>query len=424
MSARHAAGTTAVPLRAMLVANAISSLGNQFSNIAIPWFVLETTGSAGKTGLVAAAGLIPLIVAGALGGGIVERVGYRRMAVASDLASGLTVAAIPALYLADWLPFGVLLALVFLGALLDAPGMTARQSLYPDLAALSGMSLERANSLWMIARRVAAMFGAPLAGAAIAVIGADGALLVNAASFGISAVILLAGIPALAAATRERRERYLDELLVGLRFVRGDRLLVWMIVMSALGSLLAEPLYAVVLPVYARDVLGSALDLGLMYSALGAGSIVGAVIYAVRGYRLPRRLVYVGGFTVRALTFWVLVAVPPLWLVAGSIVINAVALEPANPLSMTVLQERIPEQMRGRVFGLISAISLAAMPAGMVMYGLLLEQVGLQTTLLLMAAANCVVVAAMWLVPAFHQMHLSVPAVLGGGPVPAYEEAA
>jgi len=414
----------ATPLRAMLTANAISNLGNQFSNIAIPWFVLATTGSAGKMGLVAAAGLIPLIVSGALAGGLVERVGYRRMAVVSDLASGLAVAAIPALYLAGWLPFGLLLALVFLGALLDAPGMTARQSLYPDLAALAGMSLERANSLWMIARRVAAVFGAPLAGAAIAVIGAEGALLVNAASFAISAAIILAGIPALTAVRHERREHYLDELAAGLRFVRSDRLLVWMIVMSVLGGLLAEPLYAVVLPVYARDVFGSALDLGLMYSALGAGSIVGAVLYAFRGYRLPRRLVYVGGFTVRALTFWVLVAIPPLWLVAGSVIVNAVALEPANPLSMTVMQERIPEQMRGRVFGLIAAISLAAMPAGMVIYGLLLEQIGLRATLVALAAANCAVVGAMWLVPAFHRMYMPAEGALDARLALALKEAA
>ncbi len=414
----------ATPLRAMLTANAISNLGNQFSNIAIPWFVLATTGSAGKMGLVAAAGLIPLIVSGALAGGLVERVGYRRMAVVSDLASGLAVAAIPALYLAGWLPFGLLLALVFLGALLDAPGMTARQSLYPDLAALAGMSLERANSLWMIARRVAAVFGAPLAGAAIAVIGAEGALLVNAASFAISAAIILAGIPALTAVRHERREHYLDELAAGLRFVRSDRLLVWMIVMSVLGGLLAEPLYAVVLPVYARDVFGSALDLGLMYSALGAGSIVGAVLYAFRGYRLPRRLLYVGGFTVRALTFWVLVAIPPLWLVAGSVIVNAVALEPANPLSMTVMQERIPEQMRGRVFGLIAAISLAAMPAGMVIYGLLLEQIGLRATLVALAAANCAVVGAMWLVPAFHRMYMPAEGALDARLALALKEAA
>ena len=75
------------PLRSMLAANLISQLGNQFSNIAIPWFVLETTGSAGKMGLVAAVGLIPLIIMGAVAGGMVERVGYRRMAIISDLAS-------------------------------------------------------------------------------------------------------------------------------------------------------------------------------------------------------------------------------------------------------------------------------------------------------------------------------------------------
>ena len=410
------------PLRAMLAANLISQLGNQFSNIAIPWFVLETTGSAGKMGLVAAVGLIPLIIMGAVAGGMVERVGYRRMAIISDLASAGSVALIPLLYLAGSLPFWLLLVLVFAGAVLDAPGMTSRTSLYPDLATLAGMPLERANSFWMIAGRIAGMFGAPLAGATMVFIGPEGALIVNAVSFVVSAAILSAGLPLLRTERVVERGRYFAEIAEGMRFIRSDRLVLWMIVTAVTGSLLAEPLYAVVLPVYARDVLGSALDLGFLYSALGAGSIVGAAIYAVRGHQFPRRLVYVGGFTVRALTFWVLVAIPPLWLAVGAILINAVALEPANPLAMTVMQERIPEYMRGRVFGLIAATSLATKPIGLVMYGLLLERAGLQTSLLVMAIANCVVVGALWFVPTFHKMHAPLAGITQ--PAVAWKEAA
>ncbi|MCO5175932.1 MAG: MFS transporter [Thermomicrobiales bacterium] len=415
-------GSSALPLRAMLVANLISHLGNQFSNIAIPWFVLETTGSAGKMGIVAATGLLPLIISGAFAGGMVERIGYRRMAIMSDLASAGSVALIPLFYLIGSLPFWLLLVLVFAGALLDAPGATARTSLYPDLAARAGMTLERANSLWAIVRRIAAMFGAPLAGAALAFIGPEGALFVNAGSFVISATILTVGLPFLRAAHLSERGSYLTEIAEGLRFIRGDRLVLGMIAMSTLGSLLAEPLYVVVLPVYARDVLGSALDLGVLYSALGGGSIVGALIYAARGHRLPRRLVYVGGFTVRALTFWLLVLIPPLWIVAGAIVVNATALEPANPLSMTIMQERIPEQMRGRVFGLIGAVSMTTSPIGMLMYGLLLERMGLQTTLLFMAVSNCLVVSLFWFIPVFRQMQ--TPARMPGRPALALEEVA
>ena len=63
--------------------------------------------------------------------------------------------------------------------------------------------------------------------------------------------------------------------------------------------------YLALMPVYAREVYGSALDLGFMYAALGGGSIIGATLFAVFGHRLPRRATILTGFTVRALSFWV-----------------------------------------------------------------------------------------------------------------------
>ena len=117
------------PLYGLLTANAISQVGNIFAFIAIPWFVLQTTGSASKTRITVAAGALPVIIAGAFGGALVDRIGYKRASVLSDLAGSGAVLAIPLLHHTVGLACWQLLILVFLGAILDMPGVTARRSL-------------------------------------------------------------------------------------------------------------------------------------------------------------------------------------------------------------------------------------------------------------------------------------------------------
>lgn len=96
--------------------------------VAIPWFVLETTGSAAKTGLTGATIALGTGLAGLLGGPIVDRLGFRKTSVLADLMSGVTVALIPLLHLTAGLAFWQLFVLVFLGSVLDAPGRSAIRS--------------------------------------------------------------------------------------------------------------------------------------------------------------------------------------------------------------------------------------------------------------------------------------------------------
>jgi len=401
-----------MPLYALIVANLISRLGNSLTYIAIPWFVLATTGSAARTGLVAAVGVLPLIITGILGGPLIDRLGYKRMAVISEVASGINVAMVPLLYTTVGLPFWALLVFVLLGSVLDSPGHTAIQSLLPEVTKLAEMPLERANSVIMIAGRTSSMLGAPLAGLLIATIGASNLLWFDAVSFGISAMILTLAIPnrVIAPAIEQATDAaaairtYLNEIAEGFRFVRNDGLIFWMAASFSLGSLLAEPLYSVIMPVYAREVYGSALDLGFMYGALGGGSIAGALLFAIFGHRLPRRATILFGFTVRALSFWVFVLMPPVGVIVAAVVINATALEPTNPLVMTILQERIPEGMRGRVFGTLMAISATMMPVGMIGYGLLINAVGLEPTLYIFATVNLSLPVILALVPAMRSL--------------------
>lgn len=401
-----------LPLYGLLVANFISRTGNNLTYIAIPWFVLATTGSAAKTGLVAAAGIVPIIITGILGGPLIDRLGYKRMAVISDTASGLNVALIPLLHTTVGLPFWGLLVLVLLGAVLDSPGNTARQSLLPDLAKLAEMPLERANSIVMIAGRTSSMLGAPLAGLLIAVIGTSNLLWLDAVSFGASAAVVAIAIPG-SVATRAQAQvtqagtalrGYISEVAEGFRFIRQDGLIFWMVISFSLGGLLAEPVYSVFLPVYAREVYNSALDLGFMYSALGGGSIIGATIFAVFGHRMPRRATLLTGFTVRALTFWTLVFMPPISVVVAAIIINATLLEPTNPMVQTIFQERIPDGMRGRVFGTIMAIGATTMPIGMIAYGVMISELGLQTSLYIFASVNLLLPLILAAVPVFRTL--------------------
>jgi MFS family permease len=404
--------THRLPLYALLTANMISRVGNNLTYVAIPWFVLATTGSATKTGLVAAAGILPVIATGILGGPLIDRLGYKRTAVISDVASGVNVALIPLFYTTIGLPFWGLLVLVLLGAALDSPGNTARQSMLPEIAKLAEMPLERANSIVMIAGRTASMLTAPLAGILIATIGSSNLLWIDAISFGISATMLALAVPNRVVTQAQSQvaeagaalRTYLGEIAEGFRFIRKDGLVFWLAVGSSLGSLLAEPVYSVIMPVYAKEVYGSALDLGFMYSALGGGSILGATMFAIFGHRLPRRATILTGFTVRALSFWVLVAMPPVGIVVMAIVINATALEPTNPIVMTIFQERVPDGMRGRVFGTIGAIAVATLPVGMIGYGLLMTHLGLQTTLYIFATINLSVPLVLALVPAIRSL--------------------
>jgi MFS family permease len=213
------------PVYALFAAEGISQVGNTMTVIAGPWFVLQTTGSAAKTGLVGAALALGLLVP-ILGGPLVDRLGFRRGSIVADLVSGATVASIPVLHLAGLLEYWHIVVLVFLLASVNSQGDTARLALVPALARLAHLPFERVNARDRAIFRLGSVLGPFLAGVLIAEIGAVNVLFVDAATFSISALLVAAGVPR-SVDTRERRpaergrRRYSAELADGLRFVRS-----------------------------------------------------------------------------------------------------------------------------------------------------------------------------------------------------------
>ena len=408
-----------VPIYSLFTANAISLVGNVLSAIAIPWFVLQTTGSPTRTGITGFFTVLPVVLAGFFGGTLVDRMGYKRTSIIADIASGVTTALIPLLYFTIGLEFWQLMVLVFLGALLDTPGSTARSALVPELAAMAEMPIERATSLIHIIERGSRLIGAPLGGLLIALMGTENVLWLDAASFFISAGIIAVTIKARQPVEHEEKEqggKYFDELRAGLRFIYNDKLVLAIVLMIMVTNFLDAVFSGVVQPVFVKQVYGRALDLGLLIAANGGGAVIGALIFSAIGPRLPRHTVFVAGFVLTCLRFFLYAMYPPLWITLIFVAISSMGAGPLNPIIGAVEYERVPKDMRGRVGGAIGAGAWSAMPLGMLIGGVLTEQLGVRPMVLGLGVIYLITTLSMAFIPAMKEMNRKEEYKLGNEP--------
>jgi MFS family permease len=270
--------------------------------------------------------------------------------------------------------------------LLDLPAGLARTAALPELATDRGLRTERAFAISEGATTVLGLATPALTGVLIAVVGAGNVLWLDAASFAVSALLVLVFVPD---TTRERiaeRTGYLRELAEGLRFVRVEPVLFPLILFFAAMNLVIGPVDALIVPVYASEVFGSAVAFGLMAAVTGAGALAGTVLMGWTGHRLPRRAVFAGGFMAVPLALAALALKPALPQTLTIMALLGLALGMTNILEYTIYFERIPEQMRARVMGLTGALGWWTVPLGRIAVGFLLEPLGLSGTLALLAA--------------------------------------
>lgn len=398
------------PLAAVLTANTISVAGSSLTLIGVPWFVLQTTGSAGRAGLVAFCATLPVVISALVGGPVIDRLGRRRVSVGSDLVCGLTVASVPLLHFAGLLEFWMLCALMALGGLVHTPGLTARSVLLPDLAERAGTPMPRAASLLDAASRGARMAGAAVAGVLIAFLGAETVLLLDAATFAVSAVLVAAGVRGLRAAEPQPSAPaslagYRKELREGYAFLVRARLLFGITVMVMITNGLDQGWSAVLLPVHSREHLGGPTDLGLLVAVFGGAALLGALLYGVYGERFPRRVLFAVAFLICGAPRYVVAAtadgVVPL---AVTMAAGGFAAGLLNPILTTVIFERVPAELRSRVSSVTTAGVEMTMPLGGLLAGLLVERAGLGHTMLAFGAVYLLATLSPLVFPAWRQM--------------------
>ncbi|MET3924134.1 MFS transporter [Devosia sp. 2618] len=383
------------PFLALSVAQTLSLSGTRLSTIAIPWLMLTTTRDPVLTGFVAMLELLPYVVAKALGGPLIDRVGPKRVAIVCDFASVFVVGLIPLLHTLGLLSLPVLLPIVFLMGVLRGPSDAAKQAMVPDIAELADVPLERVTGVVGAIERLASSVGAAGAGALIGLIGSAEALWVNAATFALSALVVWWGIPRLQAAPKEQTlpaTSYRQELLEGWNFLRSDAVLVSIIIMVATTNLLDQAYAAILLPVWTQDGGHGPELLGMLLAVFMAASIAGAAIAAMIGARLPRLPVYVIAFLLTGFPRFIIFAVDvPMAAIFATLIIGGFASGFLNPIISAVMFERIPRPLVGRVMSLNMALCWVLLPFGGLVGGAMITLAGLPMTLVVMGLVYLVV---------------------------------
>lgn len=392
------------PVVALLVANALSVCGTTMTFLAVPWFVLQTTGSPARTGLVVGVEVAGAVFAALAGGPVIDRLGRRRSSVLSDVAAAVVVASIPLLFATSGLPFGLLLALAGLLGLTRTPGETARWSMMASLITLSGAGATRVLSAYDGVSRGAKMVGAPLAGVLIAVLGPQQVLLVDAATFVVSALLIRLAVPDVGAGEAVEGS-YFGRLRRGFAYLRGDRLMVAILLMVMVTNMLDMAASAVLIPVYANDVLHSSVALGLISGVFGGGAMLGTVLYAWVGARLPRRVTYTVAFlVVGGPRFLVMAADPGLTMILIVFGVSGVLCGAINPILGVVQFARVPDDVRPMVTGVTTAAVLLGGPVGAVVAGFAVEAAGLAPALVAVGVVYLVVTVCPAVFPVWREM--------------------
>jgi MFS family permease len=366
-------GVKRIGMSAIVVAELVSVLGTRMTYLALPWFVLVTTGSPGKMSLVLAAEMVPIALLGIPSGTLVQRLGARSTMLISDFARAPLLAAIPLLHAAGALSFGLLLALVFALGCFMAPYFASQRVILPELVGEDERPVSQANSLIEGGSAFAALVGPALAGVLIPFIGAPNVLYVDAATYAVAFLLVLLFVPRRKPVSAPVPEH---GVLAGIRFLLRDALLgpsaVAVVAFGFLGAGLSAGL-----PVYAYDEFdGSARIAGLFYAALGAGALVGSLLAVLAVRRIaPLRL---AGLAILAFSIplWVLPFLPPAPVVFAALFLASLFAPLINGPFFAVLTSRTPEALRAKVLTAVISVNTVAAPAGFLVAGQVLERWG------------------------------------------------
>jgi MFS family permease len=358
--------------------------------ITIPWLILEETGSPAFAGLVAAISALPGLVISPIGGWLVDHVGRRAVSVCADLLSSLAVLAFPIVALTYGLSSLSILLIAVVGAIFDPAGYTARKTLLADVAKASEIELDRLNGIHDGFMGISWILGPAVGAGLISTVGAINSFWVSAGLFVIAAMaIVFLRVGNLGKDARDLAELNGEvtnkSLRVGFQVLWNDKLLRTITFAILIIAAVYLPTETVVLPTYFED-LDNPAGLGIVISGLAAGSAIGSFGYGWISKRISRKNLVRVTLIGTAVSILPMAFLPPLPILILSGFALGLSWGPFNPLISTLIQQRVPADQQGRVFGVQTAVFYAAPPLGMVLAGISVESLGVGTTYLFLAA--------------------------------------
>ena len=370
------------PFRRYIMGSAVSDTGTWMQVMAQAWVMSSLTDKALLLGMVNFAAGIPTLLLTMIGGSVADRYDKRKILITAQIVQSILAAILGTLVLFGLIQVWHVIVLAACLGICIAFEMPAISALVPELVKheqiATAIALDR--SIFHGSRLV----GPSVAGLLVASIGAAAAFYANAVSF-FALMAAMISLPARKIGTAEEEKQRRSGFKDGLRYVRSDRTILCMIGMIALTTIFVFPFLSVMLPLYVRNILHLGADrMGLLMAISGIGSLAGSLglLSVPRGERF------------RFMTFAAVVAAVALFSMSRSVdfaitaicmVILAICLSLNFGLAGTIVQERAPSHLRGRVSAVFGLSFFGLMPIAGLLTTELSDLIGMQTALMISA---------------------------------------
>jgi MFS family permease len=379
-------------LRLFFAGHGISLVGQWMQQVAMSWLVYRLTSSELLLGVMAFAGQFPGLLMAPFAGALVDRWNRHRMVVVAQTLLMIQASALALLVITERVEVWHLVALAIVAGLVTGADIPARQSL---LVRLVGGTEDLPNAIALNSSmfNAARLVGPAVAGVLIGWVGEGPVFVINALSY----VAVLSALLAMRLAPERTRAPgpVLDHIRDGFAYAFGFAPTRDMLILFAGVSLVGVP-YVVLLPAFARDVLGGdARTLGVLTSCAGLGAFVGALSLAARD-----SLAGIGRLVVRAtgalgIVLVAFAASRTFLLSASLLVLSGCALMLATASVNTVIQTLVSDDMRGRVMSLYAMAFIGVTPVGSLCGGAIATRLGAPVTVAIGGVA-CVLLSVVF----------------------------
>jgi MFS family permease len=347
------------------------------------WLVYKLTGSVASLGLFAFANQVPMLLLAWMGGYVGDRYNRHRGVMITQSCSMVLAFVLAALTLTHTIREWHLILVAFLVGIVNAFDVPIRQAFFVHMVGKEDLpnAIALNSSIFNGARVV----GPAIAGFAIVLVGEGWCFFLNGVSF-IAVLVALYMMRIEPTKSKPKDESPLRSFAQGFHFAMTDVPIRSALLMLCMLSLFGLQ-YSVFLPIYAHDILhGGAKALGLLMSAAGVGAVLGALQFAARTHYKGLSKWIAATCTICAVGLIVMSQARSFWLCATVLFVVGFAATSQMAATNTIIQERVPEELRSRLMAVYATMFMGVQPIGALLAGGVAKRIGTPDALLLLGS--------------------------------------
>ena len=370
-------------LLGIVSAELVSLTGTSMTFVALPWFVLVTTGSAARMGWVLAAELAPLALFGVFTGSLVARLGARRAMLVADAARGPLMTLVPILWWTHHLSFAALVATTFVVGTFSALYFPSARLILPEVVGEDERLVARAGALIATANQITQILGPVFAGVLIAATSPATVLVVDGGTYIFSFAMILLTVRG---GRRVEQTGAAKGLLAGVRFLAHDPLLGPLLVVACLINFAAQGLVVGVNALAYFHYSANPHVVGFLFGGFGVGALIGAIVAQFATQKLELLKLAALAIVGMPLPIWLLSIAMP-WAAATVVVGSFAFFAPlVNAPIIGVLTVRTPAALRPKVMTAVMTVATLAGPLGFIAASQAISRVSIYAVFFVIAA--------------------------------------